>query len=55
MASPRSVGFVGDEPAVRDWAAELVDQARTEGVDPTGDNGLLTALVRPWCAGRVIG
>ncbi len=46
LASPRSVSFVGDEPAMRDWAAELVDRARNEGVDLTGDNGLLTALVR---------
>jgi putative transposase len=42
----RSVGFVGDEPAMRDWAAELVDRARADGVELTGDNGLLTALVR---------
>ena len=31
---------------MRDWAAELVDRARAEGVELTGDNGLLTALVR---------
>jgi putative transposase len=43
---PRSVAFVGDEPAMRDWAAELVDRARADGVELTGDNGLLTALVR---------
>src|SRR2546423_7442290 len=42
----RSVGSVGDEPAMRDWATELVDRARAEGVDLTGENGLLTALVR---------
>jgi putative transposase len=42
----RSVGFVGDEPAIEDWAAELVERARAEGVELTGDNGLLTALVR---------
>ena len=42
----RSVPLVGDEPAMRDWAAELVDRARSEGVELTGDNGLLTALVR---------
>jgi putative transposase len=28
------------------WAAELVERARSEGVELTGDNGLLTALVR---------
>ncbi len=43
---PRSVSFVGDEPAMRDWAAELVERARAEGVELTGDDGLLTALVR---------
>jgi hypothetical protein len=31
---------------MRDWAAELVEPARREGVELTGDNGLLTALVR---------
>jgi hypothetical protein len=40
------VPSVGDEAAMRDWAAELVERARTEGVELTGDNGLLTALVR---------
>ena len=30
----------------KDRLAELVDRARSEGVDLTGDNGLLTALVR---------
>jgi hypothetical protein len=43
---PRSVPLVGDEPAMREWAAELVDRARHDGVELTGDNGLLTALVR---------
>src|SRR5829696_2024234 len=42
----RSVSPVGDEPAMRDWAAELVERARSEGVELTGDDGLLTALVR---------
>jgi Transposase, Mutator family len=31
---------------MRDWAAELVERARSEGVELTGDNGLLTTLVR---------
>jgi len=31
---------------MRDWAAELVERARAEGVELTGDDGLLTALVR---------
>ena len=46
LLGPRSVPFVGDEPGMRDWAAELVDRARSEGVELTGDDGLLTALVR---------
>jgi putative transposase len=43
---PRIVPLVGDEPVMRDWAAELVERARTDGVELTGENGLLTALVR---------
>jgi transposase-like protein len=43
---PPIVPLVGDEPAMRDWAAELVARARWEGVELTGDDGLLTALVR---------
>jgi putative transposase len=31
---------------MRDWADELVARARTEGAELTGENGLLTALVR---------
>lgn len=46
MPVMRSVPLVGDEPAMRDWAAELVARARAEGVELTGDNGLLTGLVR---------
>jgi transposase-like protein len=46
ISSGRSVLPVGDEPAMRDWAAELVERARCEGVELTGDDGLLTALVR---------
>lgn len=40
------VPLVGDEPAMRDWAEDLVERARTEGVELTGEGGLLTALVR---------
>jgi transposase-like protein len=40
------VPLVGDEPAMREWAEALVAQARDEGVELTGDQGLLTALVR---------
>jgi putative transposase len=43
---PSIVPLVGDEPAMRDWAAELVARARADGVELTGDDGLLTALVR---------
>lgn len=47
MASPaRSVPLVGDEPAMQAWAEALVEQARSQGVELTGDNGLLTALVQ---------
>jgi len=46
VPATRSVPLVGDEPALREWAEALVDQARTEGVELTGDHGLLTALVR---------
>jgi transposase-like protein len=42
----RSVQAVPDAGELRDWAAELVDRARAEGVELTGDDGLLTALVR---------
>jgi putative transposase len=45
-ASGPRVSPVGDEPAMRDWASELVERARSEGVELTGDDGLLTALVR---------
>jgi hypothetical protein len=38
--------LVGDEPAMREWATELVERARLDGVELTGEKGLLTALVR---------
>lgn len=37
---------VRDGDAMRAWAEELVARARTEGVELTGDGGLLTGLVR---------
>jgi transposase-like protein len=40
------VALVSDESAMRDWATELVARARAEGVELTGDHGLLTGLVR---------
>src|SRR6266699_2241474 len=43
----RSVSIVaGDAPAMREWAEELVARARAEGVELTGDDGLLTAMIR---------
>jgi transposase-like protein len=35
-----------DTPAMREWAEQLVARARAEGVDLTGDGGLLTAMIR---------
>jgi putative transposase len=46
VSVPRNVPLVGDVPAMREWAEELVERARTQGVELTGDNGLLTALIR---------
>jgi putative transposase len=43
----RSVATVtGDDGAMREWAEQLVARARAEGVELTGDDGLLTAMVR---------
>jgi putative transposase len=47
VPAARSVPFVaGDAPAMREWAEQLVERARAEGVELTGDDGLLTAMVR---------
>jgi putative transposase len=47
VAGGRSVPEMGgDDPTMRAWAEELVARARAESVELTGDNGLLTALVR---------
>jgi transposase-like protein len=35
-----------DDAAMREWAEELVARARAEGVELTGDGGLLTGLAR---------
>ena len=35
-----------DEAAMKDWAELLVARARSEGIELTGDGGLLTGLVR---------
>jgi putative transposase len=46
VPAARSVPIVaGDTPAMRDWAEQLVARARSEGVELTGDDGLLTAMV----------
>jgi putative transposase len=42
----RRVPAVSDEAAMRGWAELLVARAREEGVDLTGEGGLLTGLVR---------
>ena len=42
----RSVPVVADSSEMRDWADQLVARARSEGIELTGDNGLLTAMVR---------
>jgi putative transposase len=42
----RSVPVVADSSEMRDWAEHLVARARSEGIELTGDNGLLTAMVR---------
>src|SRR5437588_10323765 len=42
----RNVPAVADAPARREWAEMLVARARDEGVDLTGEGGLLTAMVR---------
>jgi hypothetical protein len=43
----RNVPLVaGDERAMRERAEELVARARAEGVELTGDDGLLTAMMR---------
>jgi len=43
---PRGVPAVAESPDMREWAEQLVARARTEGIELTGDNGLLTAMVR---------
>ncbi len=43
---PDCVPLPGDEPAMREWANDLVERSRRDGVELTGDGGLLTELVR---------
>ena len=40
------VNALRDEAAMRDWAEMLVERARVEGVELTGNGGLLTGLVK---------
>jgi len=44
-AAPASNEVAG-EAAMQDWAELLVERVRAEGVELTGDGGLLTGLVR---------
>jgi len=37
---------MAESPEMREWAEQLVARARSEGIELTGDNGLLTAMVR---------
>jgi transposase-like protein len=46
VPATRSVPVVADPSEMRDWAEQLVARARSEGIELTGDNGLLTAMVR---------
>jgi putative transposase len=46
VPAARSVPVVADSPDMRAWAEQLVARARDEGIELTGDNGLLTAMVR---------
>jgi putative transposase len=43
---PATRGVEADRPDMREWAEQLVARARAEGVELTGDGGLLTAMVR---------
>ena len=46
LPAVRDVELVGGGPSMQDWAESLVAQARAEGVELTGEGGLLTGLVR---------
>lgn len=46
VPAARSVPVVADSAEMRDWADQLVARARSEGIELTGENGLLTAMVR---------
>jgi putative transposase len=47
LVPARKTGLMAaDTPAMKEWAAELVARARAKGIDLTGEDGLLTAMVR---------
>src|SRR5947208_2991337 len=47
MSLVRPLGTVaGDAPAMSEWAEDLATRARAQGVDLTGDEGPLTAMIR---------
>jgi len=46
VPAARSVPVVADSAEMRDWADQLVARAWSEGIELTGENGLLTAMVR---------
>jgi putative transposase len=46
VPTSRNVPAVTDSSEMRDWAEQLVARARSEGIELTGDKGLLTAMVR---------
>ena len=53
VPAARSVPLVaGDTPAMREWAEQLVARARAEGVELTGDDGLVDRDGPPGLADR---
>lgn len=57
MPASRSSPVMAESPETREWAYQLVARARSAGVELTGDDGLLTAMVRhvlrPSCRSRL--
>jgi hypothetical protein len=45
-AAAPPLAMASEPDGMRAWAEALVDRARTEGVALTGENGLLTSMVR---------
>jgi hypothetical protein len=46
MGTKTSVELVPTDGSMRDWAEQLVARSRAEGIELTGADGLLTALMR---------